>query len=137
MVLAGWFDARITECSQPRPARGQMFGIEIVDPLGFADPNVVAARTVFLGDEIDDTAACFDAVAVVSSRWGSATPAVLRPGEFATRRRVGVVTVVSDLGAATALRWDFGPNHVVLSAGVTASCPLGSAVAWWWTNARR
>ena len=136
MVLAGWFDARLADCAQPRPLRSQLYGLEIVDPEGFDDSGGAGARVSFLCDDLDDDARDFDALVIVGSRWWSATPRVLRPGEFAVRRRAGVVTVVSDLGTATALRVERDPSHVVFATGIAASCPLGAAVAWWWANAR-
>jgi len=142
--LAAWVEHRLHE-SAVTGGPPRLYGLEFVDPGGFVDPDRPAGRLTFVVDGGDASAlvlgrACaeavgrFDAVALATTRWEPAGVPLPRPGGHPVRRRARVVTVVSDLGAATAVRFDHDPGHVVVSRGLPAGGIAGVQLAAVWSG---
>jgi hypothetical protein len=142
--FAAWVEHRLHE-SNVSGGPPRLYGLEFVDPCGFVDLNRPAGRLTFVADGGDASAlvlgrACadavgrYDAVALAATRWEPSAMPLPRPGGHPVRRRARVVTVVSDVGAATALRFDHDPEHVFVSRGLPAGGIAGVQLAAVWSG---
>ncbi len=128
LLLARWFDERLHESVGFCLRNCRLYGVEVIDVRGLEVGEPLAARMSFLAEAGDRESVVampearraldFDAVAMVVVEWrpsGAAT--VVRPGEFAPRRRVRVVELIltADGGGANALRFEHEPDLVVLA----------------------
>ena len=97
-------------------------------PPGSPSSAAAAGRLSFVGEGGDASALVlgaaaaeavrrFDAIVLAATRWEPALAPLPRPGGHPVRRRVRVVTVVGDAGAASARRFDHAPDTVEVWPG--------------------
>ncbi len=143
--LASWVEHRLHETCPVGVGPARLYGLEFIDPGGFVDPSLPAGRLTFVDEGPDASAlalglSCaealdrFDALALCVTRWEPATSPLPRPGGHPIRRRARVVTVVSDAGAATALRFDHDTERVEVWSGLAAAGIAGVQLAAMWSG---
>src|SRR4051794_22082980 len=145
--LASWVEHRLHETCPVAAGPPRLYGVEFLDPHGFVHPSLPAGRLTFVDEGGDASAlalglSCaeavgrFDAVALFFTRWEPASVPLPRPGGHPVRRRARVVTVVSDAGAATAVRFDHDPQRVEVWCGLAAAGIAGVQLAAMWSGRR-
>ena len=141
-AMAGWAEHRLHECV--RSAAARLYGMEVLDPGRFDEPDDPAARLGFVAEGTDASdlvlgapcaaaIGCFDAVVLAATRWEPAGVPLRRPGGHPVRRRARVVTLVGDAGCASALRFDHEPERVVVVRGLAAAGAAGVRLAAMWS----
>ena len=138
-AMAGWAEHRLHECV--RSAAARLYGMEVLDPGRFDEPDDPAARLGFVSEGTDASAlvlgapcaaaiGSFDAIVLAATRWEPVD--VPLPGGHPVRRRARVVTLVGDAGCASALRFDHEPQCVVVVRGLAAAGAAGVRLAAMW-----
>jgi len=146
-TLASWVEHRLHECPVVG-AGARLYGVEVLDAAVLHDPDAQAARLTFVDESPDPSRlvlgpgcaaaiAQFDAVVLAATRWEPTVQPLPRPGANPKRRRVRVVTVVGDAGAASAWRFDHDPDRAEVRAGLALAGAAGVQLAAMWAGRRQ
>lgn len=142
--VAAWVEQRLHDSLGCSIAPARLYALEVLDPAGFVERSVTAARLTFVAEADDATALVLGAAAaeavesgdglvLAATRWEQALVPLPRPGGHPVRRRARVVTVVTDAGTASALRFDHQPDEVVVARGLSIGGIAGVQLAATWS----
>lgn len=148
--IATWLERRLDMSLGYELAAARLYGIVVNDPLGLLDDLGQAARTSFI-DEASDAydllagssavlARSFDAAAIVTVGWAAPTTdgaeVDLEPSRHPHRRRVRIVTVVTDEGCASAIRFADDPDRAVAQSELHQGNLVDALQSMWFDDGR-
>lgn len=125
--IATWFERRIDSSLGFHLPAARLYGVVVNDPFGLTVDEAGAARSSFIGEHRDVysmltgapgvLARSFDAAAAVTTGWAAPMlgdgSMAHRPSRHPERRRIRAVSVVSDHGVASLIRFEDDPAHLV------------------------